>query len=221
MHLSQASVARMQDLENKNWIILECIGNNSNTFRELVQNNATYFLSEFISNNTETFREVLQHKTLFVRVHIKQYWHIWRVTTIVGEHGDAPPIPWFFFETSPTIKIDAPNGTLSRLKNGAPPTLKSKAPFQEMILRRKQKKLETVINTCFTNKTTLEKDGRNSTNMWLSKFQNSKFRKKSETVFFGLANKLYDRKISWFHFMSCVNKNCLVLLRNFVNKPVE
>ena len=148
MHLLQASVARMQDLENKNWIILECIGNNSNTFRELVQNNATYFLSEFISNNTETFREVLQHKTLFVRVHIKQYWHIWRVTTIVGEHGDAPPIPWFFFETSPTNKIDAPNGTLSRLKNGTPPTLKSKAPFQEMILRRKQKKLETVIDTC-------------------------------------------------------------------------
>ena len=73
MHLSQVSVASMQDLENKNWIILESIGNNSNTFRELVQNNTTYFLSEFISNNTETFREVLQHKTLFVRVHIKQY----------------------------------------------------------------------------------------------------------------------------------------------------
>ena len=40
-----------------------------------------HFLSEFISNNTETFREILLHKSLSVRVHIKQYWHFWRVST--------------------------------------------------------------------------------------------------------------------------------------------
>ena len=39
------------------------------------------FLSEFISSNTETFRKILLHKTLFTRVHIKQYWHFWRVNT--------------------------------------------------------------------------------------------------------------------------------------------
>ena len=38
-------------------------------------------MSEFISSNTETFREIQLHKTLFVRVHIKQYWHFPRVST--------------------------------------------------------------------------------------------------------------------------------------------
>ena len=71
----------MQGLENNNWIILALLWNNSGTFRELIQNNTTHFLSEFISNNTESFREILPHKALFGRVHIKQYWHVRRVTT--------------------------------------------------------------------------------------------------------------------------------------------
>ena len=33
------------------------------------------------SNNTETFRKIVPHKTIFVRVHIKQYWHFPTVTT--------------------------------------------------------------------------------------------------------------------------------------------
>ena len=47
-----------------------------------------------------------------------------------------------------------------------PPPLKSKAPFQEMILEKKTpNKSETVINTCdcFTHKKTLGKDDRYST----------------------------------------------------------
>ena len=37
-----------------------------------------------------------------------------------------------------------------------------------------------------------------------------------------LDNKLYDvEKFFWFHFMPCVIKNSLVLLRNLVNKTDE
>ena len=74
-----SKLTSIQDLENNNWIILGFIWNNFDTVRELVQNSITRFLLEFISNNTETFREILS--TLFVRVHIKQYWHSRRVTT--------------------------------------------------------------------------------------------------------------------------------------------
>ena len=70
----------MQDSENNNWIILEFIWNNSDTFGEPLQNNTTLFLTEFISNNTETFWEILPHKTPFVWVHIKQYWHFCKGT---------------------------------------------------------------------------------------------------------------------------------------------
>ena len=51
--------------------------------------------------------------------------------------------------TPTPIKANAPSpwGVPYPLKNEAHP-LKSKAPFQDMILRKKQKKLETVINTC-------------------------------------------------------------------------
>ena len=41
------------------------------------------------------------------------------------------------------------------------------------------------------------------------------------TSLIDLANKLYDVENSSFHFIPCVIKNCLALLRNFVNKPVE
>ena len=54
----------MQDLESNNWIILEFIWNNSDTFIELTQDN-THFLSEFISNNIYWY---------FQRVTIKQYY---------------------------------------------------------------------------------------------------------------------------------------------------
>ena len=37
--------------------------NNSDTFRELTQENTKYILSEFISNNTETFRGILPQGT--------------------------------------------------------------------------------------------------------------------------------------------------------------
>ena len=41
--------------------------NNSETFRELIQNNTTYFLlSEFVSNNTDTFREIIPNKIHFL-----------------------------------------------------------------------------------------------------------------------------------------------------------
>ena len=40
-----------------------------------------HILPESISNNTETFTQILPHNILFVRVHITQYWHFWRVTT--------------------------------------------------------------------------------------------------------------------------------------------
>ena len=63
-------------------IILGFTWNNSDTFRELIQNNTTHFLSEFISNSTEIFKEILPHKAFSVRVHIKQFWHFQRVNTI-------------------------------------------------------------------------------------------------------------------------------------------
>ena len=71
----------MQVLENNNWIILDVKWNNSDTFRELIQNNTTHSLSEFISNNTETFREILHTRQTFVRVNINQYWHFCRVAS--------------------------------------------------------------------------------------------------------------------------------------------
>ena len=62
-------------MQDNNWIILEFTWNNSDTFSELIQNNTAHFLSEFISHNTETFRVIPPHKTLFLRAHIKPYWH--------------------------------------------------------------------------------------------------------------------------------------------------
>ena len=39
-----------------------------------------YFQNKFISENIETFSEISPQKTLFVKVHLKQYWQFWRVT---------------------------------------------------------------------------------------------------------------------------------------------
>ena len=70
-----------------------------------------------------------------------------------------------------------------------PPThpLKSEAPFQTTIPRKKNKnnrKLPLIL--CFTHKRTLEKDGRNSTKTWFSHFEHSKFCRKRETVCYWL-----------------------------------
>ena len=51
--------------------------------------------------------------------------------------GHDPP-SHDFFEPPPSIKADAPHGVLP-LKNKSPP-LESKAPFQEMIPRKKTPK---------------------------------------------------------------------------------
>ena len=75
------------------------------------------------------------------------------------------------------------------------------------------------------DKTTLEKDNRNSTK---TRFSQNVVRKVKQFVrkyyitwLIDLANKLYDVE-KFIDFILChVIKNCLVLLRNFVNKPVE
>ena len=63
-------------------------------------------------------------------------------------------------------------------KTTPPPPLKNEAPFQEMILRKKSGKSETVINTCVSLKNNTGKNGGHST-------------------------------------------ECLVLLRNYVNKTAD
>ena len=76
----------MQDVEKNNWIILEFIWNNSDTFRELIQ---YYTLLVRVSDkqywnfqrDTNTFRELIQYYTLLVRVRDKQYWNFQRDTT--------------------------------------------------------------------------------------------------------------------------------------------
>ena len=106
-----------------------------------------------------------------------------------GEEGGGPvPSPILhFFSNTPSIKTDAPpsppkNEALPHLKTPHP-HLKGETPFQEMIPRKKTNKMKTVINTCVSiYKTTLGKDGRNSTRMWFSHLEHSKFCKKSETV---------------------------------------
>ena len=71
-----------------------------------------------------------------------------------------------------------------------------------MIARKEQKKSETLINTNVSIiKTTLEKDGRNSTKMWFSHLKHLQnfvrkvkqfVRKYYITWFIDLANKLYN-----------------------------
>ena len=67
-----------QNLENNNWIIWSSyVITLSESYYKMIQ----HILPESISNNTETFTQILPHNILFVRVHITQYWHFWRVTT--------------------------------------------------------------------------------------------------------------------------------------------
>ena len=72
---------------------------------------------------------------------------------------------------------------------------------------------------CFNHKTTLEKNDRNSINLEHSEFK--QFVRKYIIWLIDLANKLYDVEKFLIKFYACVIKNCLVLLRNFVSKPVE
>ena len=66
-------------------------------------------------------------------------------------HGGVPPLhPMIFcnpIKNLPPPPPPPPLGRLLQLKK-TPLPLKSEASFQEMIPRKKQKKSETVINTC-------------------------------------------------------------------------
>ena len=107
-----------------------------------------------------------------------------------------PMIPWFLHPLSPRSKP------------------KKASPGNDCyILEKNFEKSDTVINTyfCFTNKTTMEKDNRNSTKAWFSHLEYSQFHEKSKTVcleiyilIIDLANKLNDIDkfmIPMFHFM--------------------
>ena len=101
-----------------------------------------------------------------------------------GAWEGAPPPSHDFFFQNPSIKVNAsPLHEAPSTKKWSPP-LKSKAPFQEINHRKKTPKEigNSHYYLCFTYETTLEKDGRNSTEMWFSYLEHSKFYKKSETV---------------------------------------
>ena len=62
------------------------------------------------------------------------------------------------------------------------PTNEKWSPFQEMVARKRTRKIGNCINLCFTHKITLEEDGRNSTRMWFSHLKHSKFLKMKEIM---------------------------------------
>ena len=101
-------------------------------------------------------------------------------------------------------------------------------PHQNLC-RKSSEKLETVINTCVSlikqhwKKVVEIPQKRDFLSCSILNFVRKvkQFARKYITGLTELANKLYDIEKSWFHFMPCVIKNCLVLLRNLVNKPVE
>ena len=108
---------------------------------------------------------------------------------------------------------------------------KVKPTSSKWFLEKKQKK-ETVINTWVsiikhkTKKKMAEIPQKYDFLTWsIQNFirkVNQFVRKYYITSFLNLANKFYDiKKMSWFYFMPCVIKKCLVLLRNSVHKPVE
>ena len=109
-----------------------------------------------------------------------------------------------------------------------PSHLKMK-PFQEIICRKSSEKLEIVINTCvslikqYWKKMVEIPQKRDFLSCGILNFvkKDKQFARKYITWLTELANKLYDIEKSWFHCMPCVIKNCLVLLRNLVNKPFE
>ena len=140
----------------------------------------------------------------------------------VEEH--ALPLSHDFFLKTPELNLmPTPMLPSPKLRMNPPSHYwKVNPPSMKWLLEKNKKKSETVINTCFTHKMTLEKDGRNSTKMRFSHLQHSKFCKNSETVRkYYITRSSWHRKISWFYFMPCVITNCLVLLRNFVKRLVE
>ena len=100
-----------------------------------------------------------------------------------GGGGGPPPAPpptppshpKLFFKNPPS-NLMPPWGVTSPHLKMKPPIwetnskLKSEAPFQEMIPRKKPQ-----IIDIFNHKTTLEKDGRNSTRMWFYHLEQSRF----------------------------------------------
>ena len=118
-----------------------------------------------------------------------------RVFHSEGRHGGHPPHPMTFFENPPS-KLLPLMGHLPHLKV-KPPPLKSKAPFQEMIPRKKPKNLETVINTCVSiiKQQMAEIPQKCDSLTW--SIQNfirkvKQFVRKYITLLINLANKLYD-----------------------------
>ena len=113
--------------------------------------------------------------------------------------GGGVPHPIIFLNPPSKLMPPPPIGDPTPLKNETP-MLKSKTSFEKMIPRKKTKKSETIINTCVSLiKITRGKNGRNSTQMWFSHLEFSKFCKKSETVIkyyitwlIYLANKLWQ-----------------------------
>ena len=103
----------------------------------------------------------------------------WAGLTIVegrmGTWGGAPH-SMVFFETPSSFPIKAYVHAMGCF------LLKSKVPFQKMIPRKKIPQNWKLINTCFTHKTTLEKDDRNSTKTVFFHLEHSNFCKKSETL---------------------------------------
>ena len=81
VHISLHSLGSY--LKNTNWIILEFIWKNSDTFRELIKIILVYTLFVRVHiKNSETFIECYKETlSFFVRVHIKQNWNIWIVAT--------------------------------------------------------------------------------------------------------------------------------------------
>ena len=96
---------------------------------------------------------------------------------MVNVHGRAPPILQFFLKTPISTNAQCPLYRALPLKNEAPPHIEKQPPIEKLnslpgndSLKKnpKNRKLSLilVINTVInTHKTTLEKDGRNSTRM--------------------------------------------------------
>ena len=105
----------------------------------------------------------------------------------VGVWGHCPLIFCIFWKLS-TSKPMFPMGYFHWKMKPIPPTEKQTptnekwSPFQEMVRRKRTRKIGNCINLCFTHKITLGKDGRNSTKMWFSHLKHSKCLKKKKTM---------------------------------------
>ena len=146
---------------------------------------------------------------------------MWRIIHMIRVSHSFPSIPWFFLPP-PMAPPPSPPPIPPPLKNEAP-HLKSRAPFQ----KKKQNKSETVINTCAS----LIKQHWKKMAEIPQKFSLGVFKILSEKwnnllkMLYYLINLLkltniWHRKISWFHFTSCVIKMpCFI--KKFCDKPVE